>query len=262
MWGEGANDENTIPAHFVRHAETPLRVENLGESAYNAFQGYLFLRFKILDGWQPDLVISYDGINNVAGLCRAANRPTGHGRELQMRNAMRGLDQVRTPEALTGWYFVLPLKELLARFIRRTDPNWEDPYRAVCAEDPDRARAVAISLLNSWITTMEMVKAYGGRFVAVLQPAAYVGTPKIDYLPLDPKIKLEYDAVYGLARDLLNDPVYSKLQSHVLDLTDSLDDSGGVFIDSQHLSPKGNEIVAKRLLQSELVSEGLLLRSR
>lgn len=259
MWGEGANNESTIPAYFVRQAGRPTRVENLGESAYNAFQGYLFLRFKILEGWKPDLVISYDGINNVGGLCRSANRATGHGRELQMRNAMRGLDQVRTPEALTGWYFVLPLKELLARFIKRADPNWVDPYRAVCAEDPDRAQAVAKSLLDSWLTTMEMVKGYGGQFVAVLQPAAYLGTPTTDHLALDPKIKLEYDAVYGRVYDMLDETRYAELRPHVLDLTDALDGSAYVYIDSGHLSPQGNERIARRLLQARIIQLGLEL---
>lgn len=257
MWGEGADDHNTIAAHFVQQAGTALRAKNLGESAYNAFQGYLVLRIHVLHGLRPDLVITYDGINNVAGLCRAGNRPVGHGRELQMREAMRGLDQPRVSEALTARYFVLPIQEFAIRMRRRSADGWEDPYRLVCAADAERARAVATKLLDSWTTTMELAEGIGAQFVAVLQPSAYTGEPQTDHLSLDPAVKDEYDAVYGLVRAMLGQPPYLAVRQRVLDMTNALDDAGPVYIDSQHLAPRGNQIIAKRMLEAGLVAATL-----
>lgn len=258
MWGEGANDENTIPAHFVRHAKMPLRVENLGESAYNAFQGYLFLKFRILEGWRPDLVVSYDGINNVEGLCRAGNRAIGHGRELQIRTAMRGLDQVRTPDALTLRYFIMPIREIIMRLRKRTDSQTPDnPYRLVCAADPNRAQNVAQGLLDSWLATLNLIDSHGGESIFVLQPAAYTGKPMINHLSVNPATKLEYEAVYGRIINLLDDKKYSRLRGRVLNLLDALDDHGTVYIDPQHVSPLGNEIMANHLLGSDLVRTSL-----
>lgn len=257
MWGEGADNENTIPAHFTRNADMPLRVENLGESAYTAFQGYLFLRFRMLDGWRPDLVISYDGINNVGGLCRAANRAFGHGRELQMREAMRGLDRSPIPDGLKLTYFILPLKELISRLLARANSGWSDPYRLVCHEDLSRAIDVARHLLDSWVTTKQMVEVHGGHFVAVLQPVAYLGTPTVDHLSLDPIRQRNHEAVYELVRDLLGAPEYEALREHFVDLTDAFDDAGYTYIDSGHLSPEGNDIIAQRLLLATPVSKAL-----
>ena len=254
MWGEGTDDNNTIPAHFLRLDTKKMRVENLGESAYNAFQGYLFLKFKVLDGWTPDLVVSYDGINNVEGLCRAANRATGHSRELQMRSAMRGLDQVASPPALTAWYFVLPAKELIARFVKRVDPATENPYRSICGQDLARAKAVAKHLLDSWLSTMQLVIERGGRFVAVLQPSAYVGQATITHFDLSDDIRLSYQAVYSSVRRQLNDPVYAALQPHVVDFTDAFNDYGHVYIDPAHVSPEGNKVIADKLFRNELIS--------
>lgn len=258
MWGEGANDENTIPAHFVRQAEMPLRVENLGESAYNAFQGFLFLKFRILEGWRPDLVVSYDGINNVEGLCRAGNRAIGHGRELQIRTAMRGLDQARTPDALTMRYFIMPIREIIVRLRKRSNSQiTDDPYRLVCAADPNRAQNVAQGLLDSWLATLNLIESHGGDSIFVLQPAAYTGKPMINHLSVNSAIKLEYEAVYGRIINLLDDTKYSRLRGRVLNLLDALDGHGTVYIDSQHVSPVGNEIIANHLLQSDLVRTSL-----
>lgn len=257
MWGEGSDDHNTIPAHFVQLAGHPLRAKNLGESAYNAFQGYLILRMHILNGLKPDLVISYDGINNVAGLCRAGNRPVGHGRELQMREAMRGLDRPRTPDALTVRYFVLPVQEFASRLRQRSTADREDPYRLVCSADPERAQAVAKKMLDSWNTTMQLAESAGAQFIAVLQPSAYTGKPRLDHLSLDPSVKNEYDAVYGLARTLLEQLPYLELRERVLDMTNSLDDAGYVYIDSQHLAPGGNEAIARGMLADNRIAMAL-----
>ena len=252
MWGEGADNHSTIPAHFVRQAGQPLRAHNLGESAFNAFQGYLFLRMHILDGLRPDLVVSYDGINNVEGLCRAGNRPIGHGRELQIREAMRGLDQRRVPDALTPRYLVLPIREFIAKLRQRSAAEREDPYRLICSSDPQRARAVAKKLVDSWDTTMQLAESVGAQFIAVLQPSAYTGTPRTDHIDLNPTVKDEYDAVYGLVRELLADPRYLALSRRVLDMTNALDNAGYVYIDPQHLSPNGNEIIARHMLEADL----------
>lgn len=252
MWGEGSDDHNTIPAHFVRQAGSPVRAKNLGESAYNAFQGYLILRMHILKGLRPDLVVSYDGINNVEGLCRAGNRPVGHGRELQMREAMRGLDQPRTPEALTARYLILPMREFIAKLRNRSIDERENPYRLICSSDGERAHAVARKLVDSWTTTMQLAESAGAQFIAVLQPSAYTGTPRTDHIDLNPTVKDEYDAVYGLVRSILAEPRYMALSRRVLDMTSSLDDAAYVYIDPQHLSPNGNEIIARHMLEAEL----------
>jgi hypothetical protein len=68
MWGYGSDDSNTIPALFAQMSHGRYRIINLGEIAYNAFQGYLFLKLQIFNGLSPDMVVSYDGVNDIESI--------------------------------------------------------------------------------------------------------------------------------------------------------------------------------------------------
>jgi len=93
MWGTGVNDANTIPALFAKIAQGRYRTINLGESAYNAFQSFLFLKLQIINGLNPDIVVSYDGVNDAYSL-KSGQRPFSHQREDQIRTLMKGKDRI------------------------------------------------------------------------------------------------------------------------------------------------------------------------
>lgn len=69
MFGIGQRDGHTIPSEFARLAERnglPVRVENFGVSAYvNWQETEVFERMLTADGNRPDLVVFYDGVNEV-----------------------------------------------------------------------------------------------------------------------------------------------------------------------------------------------------
>jgi lysophospholipase L1-like esterase len=68
VWGEGARDNYTIPSLIQKLlAATPYRVEvtNFGQRGYVSTQEVLFLQEQLLHGKIPDLVIFYDGSNDV-----------------------------------------------------------------------------------------------------------------------------------------------------------------------------------------------------
>ncbi|MEO7360632.1 MAG: SGNH/GDSL hydrolase family protein [Gemmatimonadaceae bacterium] len=69
MWGTGAPDSGTIAAYlqrgFAQRVQRPVCVVNFGESAYVVTQGLIGLSLALRAGARPDLVISYDGVNDV-----------------------------------------------------------------------------------------------------------------------------------------------------------------------------------------------------
>ena len=79
MWGTGVDDANTIPALFAKIVQGRYRAMNLAEAGYNAFQGYLFLKLQIINGLIPDIVVSYDGVNDALCL-KPGLRPFSHHR--------------------------------------------------------------------------------------------------------------------------------------------------------------------------------------
>lgn len=248
MWGEGADDSGTIPSRFAALQGGAYEVLNFGESAYNAFQSYLFLKQNLLAGVRPQLIVSYDGVNEVHGRCRAGNDVFGHGREHQIRDAMRNRDRPGIDDSpLRLGVFVSPLREFIARTAAWTQDRQADGFGYVCHEDQQRSRAVAQALLDSWLTLKKTADMYGAKFMAILQPVAYVGAPQTAHLSLDPVLAAEYAAVYPLIGALLTGPAYRELHGHVLDLTGAFDGEEHIYIDFCHVSPNGNAIIAEQI---------------
>jgi len=113
MWGTGSDDKNTIPAFFANLSKGKFRSINFAETGYNAFQDYLFLKIKTIEGLRPDFIISYDGVNEVDALNPSVN-PFSHARENQIRQVLH--DQDRN-ELLSFRHFLIePLQLFISKF--------------------------------------------------------------------------------------------------------------------------------------------------
>jgi hypothetical protein len=69
IWGTGADDGETIPSWLSRRLEAeglPSEVVNFGESGYVSTQCFVHLLLELRRGNVPDLVVCYDGANEVA----------------------------------------------------------------------------------------------------------------------------------------------------------------------------------------------------
>ena len=239
MWGTGANDANTIPALFAKIAQGRYRTMNLGESGYNAFQGYLFLKLQIINGLAPDIVVSYDGVNDGCSL-KSGLRPFGHQREDQIRNAMKGKDRKNEEILSFNHFFLSPLKSFISEFKKTT-------FKVEYDLSQERIEQTAKALLESWLSTKDLAEKHGADFVAVLQPNAAIGKPYLEYLKLDEnEIKL-YKLFYPAVLKLLQTPKYQKLSNNVIVLTDAFDRKEYIYIDSSHVSPNGNKIIATKI---------------
>ena len=68
MWGVGARDDFTIASCLARELEgkgVRCQVTNFGESGYVSTQEVIALVQQLRDGNVPDLVIFYDGVNDI-----------------------------------------------------------------------------------------------------------------------------------------------------------------------------------------------------
>lgn len=65
MWGMGARDEGTIPAHLTRLLGHEVRVVNFGQVGYLSTQEVLTLLLELQAGRRPDVAVFYDGVNEV-----------------------------------------------------------------------------------------------------------------------------------------------------------------------------------------------------
>ena len=97
--------------------------------------------------------------------------------------------------------------------------------------------------MSNWEMAHQLVTTRGGTFVAVLQPAAFIGNPRTDHLELDVELGKNFREVYGH----LKRKIAEKNHPWIVDLSDRFDGDEYIFIDFCHVSPNGNEIIAKEI---------------
>ncbi|MBC6422005.1 MAG: hypothetical protein GDA43_13325 [Hormoscilla sp. SP5CHS1] len=82
--------------------------------------------------------------------------------------------------------------------------------------------------------------------MAILQPVAYVGNPKLTHLNFNKwgkEIELQYKNVYPLIKDVMR----KRGHKWIVDYTDMFSHDEYIYIDKAHVSPNGNLIIAKQI---------------
>lgn len=245
MWGTGAPDDGTIPSFFAK-AMPSYEAINFGETGYTAHQSLnLFLR-RLYEGIQPEVVVSYDGVNDVWNKCRREHTPFSHNREYEMRTILKE-GSADNPESFG--FLMQPLVNFAGKVSRTLASRNHasgatSPYD--CDENPEKAEQIARFLLADWKVMKMLVEGYGGTFVPILQPQAYGSKTNLDHLDLSEALGRQYAAVYPKVLELLPKE-FPELQENFADLRHALDHDDYFYIDWCHLSPNGNEIIAKEM---------------
>ena len=109
MWGYGVSDKNTIPSLVSKQLK--IATLNYGEQGYNSRQELNLLVDNLAVLNPKDVVIFYDGVNDVYHNCRSYNSPNGHAREFFIKDLLAD-DQDR--QRINDWLD----KSSLYRFVK------------------------------------------------------------------------------------------------------------------------------------------------
>ena len=260
MWGTGVDDSHTVPGLIAAEFQD-YRVFNHAEAGFNSRQSLARLVNLVNQGEVFDLVVFYDGVNDVAFQCTGEANVNGHAREKLIRARLERKPQ---SDSMVGhlqrihFFRVLLAStyELVSNFyitvfapssdVGAADDTMTPEQRSLCESNQAYAAQVADTLIANWRIAKTIVEERGGRFLAVLQPVAYIGDAKVDYLSksaLRLYLKGDFAAVYSL--------IIQKIKTDeipwVIDLTDVFDGDSRVYIDPFHVIPEGNRLVAERL---------------
>jgi hypothetical protein len=239
MWGEGSDDQHTIPALFNQRAPQ-FDVYNHGQLAYNTRQELDALITTYLQEEKTDVVIFYDGVNDAAFLC-----PT----EISELPAHRMVPVFRQKLYVSKSAFVKEVVykgflENIMRLINRfSTPSGKETKGAYDCLEAGKAEEIAEMFMKDWEIAHKLVTDRGGKFVAILQPAAFIGNPRIDHLELDPELRDNFVEVYKHLRQKIAERKYD----WIYDLSNKFDGNEYIFIDFCHVSPNGNEIIAEEV---------------
>lgn len=258
MWGTSAPDEGTIPACFLRiadpHVTRPLCVRNYGESAWNSTQCVIALIQAIQRGEIPDLVVFYDGANDLTWTF-GNDTPMRHGQYERIAEVFNSTGRGRGHAGLrvvspVGILRLLAPNMMADRDLRRqggTGPSDRSPahLEALAGEAMDVHRA------NRRLV-QAMADAYGFRCHFFWQPFLVYGRKP----PAEGEKRI-LEVGSGWARHF--GPFAAHANARVAaDAGPTFTDLSSIFAklpqqiytDMVHITPEGNELVAQRIFEA------------
>lgn len=246
MWGRGSNDAGTIPSQFQKY--TRIKAINYGEGAWIAHQSLNQLIKLYIAGERPDIVVFYDGVNEVHQQCRSEHPYFSAAYEPKIRELLN----LKEDE----WaYYLRPLvfaANQIAHDIGLIDKHAKK-HQYNCDVDVKKADLISTQLVVDWKIAKQIVESYGGKFYSFLQPVAYTSKTRLDHIAddLDKVLGDQYLLLYPLIRQKM------KAEGIGVDLSRAFDRDEYIFIDYCHVSPNGNDLVAKAIADQILHDNGL-----
>jgi hypothetical protein len=243
MWGTGVDDNGTIAAQFdaiTRNYE----VTNFGERGYTTMQNLVDLMTLMNEQRAPEVVVFYEGFNDIWVHCDYAvtERLNGHMEERRMQSA---LDRTESENYLYNAIYVP-----IADFVTRVAIGRKADHSAACSNDSKRADAVAEMFVRTLEMAQILVSANGGRFHAFLHPHAFVGSPRVDHLDLTGQRNEGQRAQFAAVYPLIRQKMAARGYDWFTDISRALDGDVYLLVDHAHITTKGNALIAELIRQS------------
>jgi lysophospholipase L1-like esterase len=260
------SDTTTIPGQLNRLQDEYLFV-NAGVPSWNSYQELGRLANQILDH-SPDLVIVYDGGNDAAlaydywqmGLDYPAGTPESFEKLYALVGDIRGARPRLPRKPLYERFFPRLTTSVRFRvFGERPSPTPKLASRATVTPPSNVIQASARRYLANLRHMQAMTQASGGRFIAVLQPFGNLHDSAPQHRkshPITPFLRGFRDQVFSTPTGLREHLDFSTLLNSLgvravwrgrPDHPDLDDDV--IFIDGLHLSDRGNQYVAARIVE-------------
>ncbi len=259
MWGSGSPDWETIPSFLAGEYVKGGRqvcVRNYGESGWVSTQEVIELMLELKRAQRkPDLVIFYDGVNDVTTAWQFGT-PYAHddlplikrfveNREKLKRGSFAYILQTNTLEMLrvlssrAGFWSLFPRREQ-----RRGQRASGDVVKRL-------ARVTAEYYFQNVAIVKDLAQGYGFQYRFFWQPVVFVGQK-----PLTPDEVMIRDGqiLVSPGLDTMHQLTYDLVQAaklpHLFYIADVFDNrSDTIYIDWAHVSAEGNRLVATRMYE-------------
>ena len=256
VWGYGVPDWATIPAYLAQELRArrgaPVCVVNLGELGFNSTQDLIELIRQLQAGHVPDLVIFYQGINDVWTAAQAG-KP---GLHFYLEEIAGRLEGDAGPSSGTNWLARSNMFRFAAQHALRRDPPAGARLPGYMAKRwiaPDSLSAQVERLyLQNYTMVDALARAYGFTYGMFWQPNLLVGKKPLGSEELafqrreseqgEDWMALMNRAYARVAEDAPRRP-HLHFMGNVFDA-----DSTVLYSDWAHLNPVGNQRVARLII--------------
>ena len=239
-WGTGARDQGTIPSFLSQdlcNSDLQVEITNFAESGYNSTQGMIRLFMELRKNHIPDIVIFYDGINDMHASIR--NKKAGLPQNLQNRH--REFNSLKKRNIRDFFpYFLKIVKKITSFFssnksqgVRRSNPLLEEETVNIYFGN--------IKLIQYWETHLSFKSFF------FWNPSVHSKQFLSEYEEKNiGQIKNKYRKNFYLSvTELINK------KSDVKSLSDIFNSNKEtIFIDGAHISEEGNAIIAQAMAEN------------
>jgi hypothetical protein len=249
VWGHGSPDWGTIPAYLQAELgqirPEPICVHNLGEKAFVSTQGLVTLELQLQQGHIPDLVIFYDGVNDVA-----ATFDNGEaGSHLDVQRMRTLLAQEVT---LRQWLRTTASFQLFQRGVQKVGllPGGLEGGTALSAPEVTRlADMTAVAYRTNYELVAALARHYGFDYYFFWQPVITMSNKVLtaeekaihDRVPAD--FAQWYAATYQQVEEIAAAHERMIYWAHIFDTQTEL-----VWLDLVHVTPEANRIIAQEMV--------------
>lgn len=253
VWGFGTPDGETIPSYLAALLNdewgVDTTVRNLGEGAFVSTQEVARLMLELQRGKRPDLVVIYDGVNDVyAGTYSPGIPGAIHSQDL-ISSRVEGRD------VWGRWIRSLGLFRAAAFLLAQVGLDTNVAIsQANSVPDPElqrRADETADIWLQNYLLVSALADTYGFDMIMALQPNIFISGKPLQPYEREILLRMEQNEpvfVQGtrLAYAAIQDRLESEDFDGIYDLTGAFNEiPSPLYIDNIHVVGSGNQRVAE-----------------
>lgn len=241
--GAGVEFDQSIPSHFS-NLEHKLQPINMGEHSYVSGQSLNRLIEIINEINKNDIVIFYDGVNDVIINCQKNNGLNGNSRVGYINNLIKNENRIiYNLKKKYLPYFQKLYSFKLINFISKKKFNYDLVYQDMVnnyhCDNKKNSEIVANNIIRHWEVAEVLVRERGAKFYAFLQPSPYTAQFKVN-APVREVWKKSYDDVYPSIRSKIKD------HTNFFDISKTLQED--YYLDwCCHLNSDGNRFMAETI---------------
>ncbi|NDV27817.1 SGNH/GDSL hydrolase family protein [Desulfovibrio sp. JC010] len=281
MWGTGSSSQYTIPAYF-EHLNPAYCSKNFGESAWRSRQELALLINRLhLEKKKPEVVVFYDGVNDFYNGVLQESTDMTHSYEKniqkQMDLAEKGLFYRLLNAAgkgLTDTFvnnFIRLINFSKKKMAADSNKAKTAPPTSTLSKETGASSKADSKIINELFAPCELSESrkklidkcveeqlyvysvvndicnkQGVRFIALLQPILWAGSPYRNHLLQE--LESSPECAPSLYAYYYNEIVKKAAgRDYFHDLTHAFDSDWPIYIDFCHVSPNGNKIIAEKI---------------
>ena len=263
MWGTGSPNWETIPAYLQKGLEKlrqgPVCVMNFAETAYNSMQDVIMLLMQLQSDNVPDLVLFYNIGSDVYAAYQSGRAGVPQNLDQLSTRFERRQESSPFVNQLRRTYSYALIDGLMSA-LTIANPQQEEPtpsklvtYESMGLNVAKLSDLIVQYYLGNYKIVSGLAQKYGFKYVFFLPPRIFRGNKSLTPEEQEMNHKAETDAAFYKLYTAVYQTIeressqYQNLYSmvHIFDDYDSL-----IWIDSAHVTPIGNQLIAERMLDA------------